>query len=96
MATVATKGRFVVVHPPLDMPNPCGDMCGDDCWHAAFGYPWCRPCGEHHRPPECAIDDQGRSLMSCGCAWSVIEAAGFTEEAHYAPGCYVVREREHG
>lgn len=34
----------------------------DDEWHQVYvelGYTWCRPCGEYHRPPECAIDQQG-------------------------------------
>lgn len=34
----------------------------DDYWHRAYldaGYDWCRPCGEYHRPPECAIDERG-------------------------------------
>lgn len=38
-----------------------------------FGYPWCRPCEEHHRPPECEVDSEGRALMSCGCRWDVTE-----------------------
>lgn len=32
-------------------------LCGDpDCMQFAFDYPWCRPCEDHHRSPECAID----------------------------------------
>lgn len=33
-----------------------------DEWHQAYldsGYDWCRPCREYHRPPECAIDQDG-------------------------------------
>ncbi|QLF84140.1 hypothetical protein KNV15_gp81 [Gordonia phage Jambalaya] len=46
----------------------CG--CGeDDCDYLAFGYPWCRPCREHHRPPECAVDEAGRSLDPYGKPW---------------------------
>jgi hypothetical protein len=45
-------------------------MCGDDeCMHYAFRYPFCRPCDEHHRPPECAIDSEGRSLDPSGRPW---------------------------
>ena len=69
-------------------------LCGeDDCMNFACDYPWCRPCHEHHRPPECDVDDQGRPLMSCGCAWEVVEAGGHRIEAHYAESCYIVRER---
>jgi hypothetical protein len=34
------------------------------------GYIYCRPHAEWHRPPECAIDQEGHALMSCGCRWS--------------------------
>lgn len=48
----------------------CG--CGDtDCLHLVAGYPWCCPCDEHHRLPECAIDEQGRALAPCGHPWEV-------------------------
>ena len=30
-----------------------------DRWFEACGYYFCRPCGEYHRPPECAIDEDG-------------------------------------
>ena len=33
------------------------------------GYEWCRPCAEWHRPPECAIDEQGRALDWDGIPW---------------------------
>jgi len=37
--------------------------CGDaECMHFDFDYPYCRSCGEHHRLPECPVDEQGRSL----------------------------------
>ena len=41
-----------------------------DSWDAAYitmGYVWCRPHEEWHRPPECAINEQGQPLMPCGC-----------------------------
>lgn len=45
-------------------------LCGeDDCDYMAFGYPYCRSCAEHHRPPECPIDEQGRSLDPDGNVW---------------------------
>jgi hypothetical protein len=40
---------------PIEQP-------ADDAWHRTYlelGYEWCRPCREYHRPPECAIDEQG-------------------------------------
>ena len=44
--------------------------CGNECWHMDNGYFWCRPCGEHHRGSECAIDKDGRSLEPVsGIAW---------------------------
>lgn len=54
------------------MDCPCGgDGFSDGCTYVSLGYPWCRPCGEHHRPPECDIDDQGRPLRSCGHPWEM-------------------------
>lgn len=44
-----------------------------DEWDQAYidlGYVHCRPHGEWHRPPECAIDQEGHALMWCGCRWS--------------------------
>jgi hypothetical protein len=38
------------------------------------GYINCRPCDEWHRPPECAIDDQGRALRWDGVPWEVADA----------------------
>lgn len=51
---------------PVVFPCVCGDP---DCDYLAVGYPWCRPCHEHHRPPECAVDEHGRSLAPCGHPW---------------------------
>jgi hypothetical protein len=48
-----------------------------DEWHQVYldaGYLYCRPEGEYHRPPECPIDEQGRALAWCGCAWTDVEA----------------------
>lgn len=50
-------------------PCHCGDPDPAGCMNLNAGYPWCRPCGEHHRPPECAIDEQGRALASDGTPW---------------------------
>src|SRR5690348_13859026 len=47
----------------------CGDPDPTGCLHSICGYPWCNPCGEHHRPPECAINEAGESLASCGHPW---------------------------
>lgn len=41
------------------------------------GYIYCRPHEEWHRPPECAIDQQGEPLMWCGCRWVDVEADVF-------------------
>lgn len=54
----------------------CGD---DDCLHFAFDYPWCRPCEEHHRAPECPVDEQGRSLAPCGHPWEADPCMEVTE-----------------
>ena len=44
--------------------------CGDEeCMHFQLDYPWCRPCGDHHRPPECALDSEGRALRPDGEPW---------------------------
>lgn len=34
---------------------------GDDWGQTMIdlGYTWCRPCVEYHRPPECAIREDG-------------------------------------
>lgn len=41
-----------------------GCLCDDDdldgCMYLTFGYPYCRPCEEHHRAPECPVDEYGR------------------------------------
>lgn len=60
---------FVTV---LDDSPPATDdcLCGDlECLHAQCGYWFCRPCDEHHRPPECAIDEHGRALSADGTPW---------------------------
>lgn len=44
-----------------EVDETCRCEDGDDCWYMP-GYPWCRPCKEHHRAPECDIDEQGRAL----------------------------------
>ncbi len=38
--------------------------------HRDLGYEWCRPCAEWHRPPECAIDEDGVPELdweNCSC-----------------------------
>ena len=52
-----------------------------DCMHFDCGYPWCRACGEHHRPPECAIDEQGRSLAYDGRPWEEHERESAAKNA---------------
>ena len=52
-----------------------------DGWFSAFwdsGYSWCRPCGEYHRLPECAIEGQlvMREIESKSTPKSVEERAG--------------------
>ncbi|QXN73930.1 hypothetical protein SEA_BLAB_3 [Microbacterium phage Blab] len=35
---------------------------GGDEWDQVMfdaGYTWCQPCGEHHRPPQCALRPDG-------------------------------------
>lgn len=45
-------------------------FCGDeDCDYLAFGYPYCRSCGEHHRLPECPVDQDGVALRPDGLPW---------------------------
>lgn len=57
-----------VVYAVLVEPDVC--YCGEaDCMHFQVGYPFCRPCDEHHRPPECAIDEHGRALNWEGTPW---------------------------
>ena len=44
----------------------------DDPWtitHLAAGYVWCRPHEEWHRPPECAINEQGQAVDWEGKPW---------------------------
>ena len=49
---------------------PCNDP---ECWFWSPllypGYPYCRPCDDHHRAPECAVDMRGRALRSDGTPW---------------------------
>lgn len=54
----------------------CGDPDPAGCMNANAGYDWCRPCGDHHRPPECAVDEQGRSLAPCGHPWEDTDVKG--------------------
>lgn len=62
------KGKTVVIALPDVDPDAC--QCGDaDCMYIQVGYPFCRPCDEHHRPPECAIDEHGRALNWEGTPW---------------------------
>lgn len=61
------------ITPDSDELGPDVCYCGDpDCWHwgpSYRGYLFCRPCGEHHRPPECAIDEHGHALAPDGTPW---------------------------
>lgn len=57
-------------------PCPCGDP--DWCLDVMLGQPWCRPCGEHHRPPECPVNEAGESLAPCGHTWQAT-----SEQSHY-------------
>lgn len=61
----------------------CGDTDPEGCMYLAAGYPWCRPCGEHHRAPECAVDSGGRALASCGCAWDDVLNGGLGHTCDY-------------
>ena len=48
------------------------DLRADDEWHQAHvdaGYDYCRSCKEYHRPPECAINEQGVPLDPWGEPW---------------------------
>lgn len=42
---------------------------GAECMNWQCDYPWCRSCGEHHRLPECAVDQEGYALNSDGERW---------------------------
>lgn len=64
--------RALIVAFAFDESEPacyCGDPDPAGCMNLNAGYPFCRPCGEHHRPPECAIDQQGRALSPSGEPW---------------------------
>lgn len=63
---------------PIAVVSVCA--CGDaDCLHFEVNYPWCRPCEEHHRAPECPVDEQGRSLAPCGHPWDEDPCTEVTE-----------------
>ena len=47
----------------------CGEDWGGACALFDSGYPYCRSCAEHHRGPECAVNEDGVSLQWCGCPW---------------------------
>lgn len=54
-------------------PEPTTDD-RDNGWAQTYrdcGYTYCRPCGEWHRPPECAIDEHGRALDWDGAPWEL-------------------------
>lgn len=72
---------------PAAVPCPCGDADPAGCLHLNAGYPFCRPCGEHHRAPECPIDVHGQALAPCGCPWDLTDAPD-----HYDGGCPVLRQ----
>jgi hypothetical protein len=55
------------------MAEPEGYDPDTDEWAQTYrdcGYDYCRPCREWHRPPECAIDEQGRALDWDGNPWT--------------------------
>jgi hypothetical protein len=55
--------------------NAC--LCGErDCDYFAMEYPWCRSCADHHRAPECPIDQDGYSISQCGCRWDDLDLGG--------------------
>jgi hypothetical protein len=59
--------------PEAPQPERC--HCGlPDCLHFDMEYPWCRSCAEHHRAPECPLDQEGYSLATCGCRWDDLDA----------------------
>lgn len=60
----------------------CGDV--EYCSLLEIGYPYCRPCGEHHRAPECPIDEQGRALAPCGHTWDEVDAHDHWTRQHRA------------
>lgn len=43
---------------------------GAPCMFFELGYPWCRSCAEHHRAPECSINEKGQSLSPDGMPWA--------------------------
>lgn len=59
--------------------NHCA--CGqDDCDQLAFGYPWCRTCQDHHRMPECEVNEAGEPLAPCGCTWTFLDSIANTTQ----------------
>lgn len=60
----------------------CGE---DDCEFLDYGYPYCRSCAEHHRPPECAVNQAGQALARCGCPWDDVNTDA--DDRHRAD-CY--------
>jgi hypothetical protein len=46
--------------PPVQHETGCDGQPG--CWcqtYIDFGYIWCRPDEEWHRPPECPVNEAG-------------------------------------
>jgi hypothetical protein len=57
----------------------CGDI---ECeFTPMVGWTYCRPCGEHHRGQECAINSVGQALAPCGCPWSETQSANGCKHA---------------
>jgi hypothetical protein len=60
--------------------------CGviDCIYYADHGdYPWCRPCEDHHRPPECEVNEQGEGIAFCGCTHTVLD--GYNNRGELCP-----------
>jgi hypothetical protein len=51
----------------------CGDASPEGCGQLVFGYPYCRSCGDHHRMPECAVNEHGEALAQCGHTWAEVD-----------------------
>lgn len=54
---VRVAGGGSLLRARLRIEERCRCPDGAD-WHFP-GWPWCRPCGEHHRGEECDIDEDG-------------------------------------
>jgi hypothetical protein len=68
-----------------DDPDTLGTDDGSGtttCLYFALGYPWCRSCREHHRAPECPIDENGVSLAWCGHPWDETAKPGHYDDGH--------------